>query len=282
MKKNRTGLALAALLSAALIGGCEASSLGILDGKEGQTPPSAAADPTPGREPSASETTAATTQESDDEKKPVNRPTLEETIQTVDGVPTVTNPNEYHVIVNKQRALPADYIPADLIEPNVLFPYADKVEKRKLREVPAKALESLFAHAKQDGIELYAVSGYRSYRTQKSLYDTYVKTQGEAHAAAFSAVPGKSEHQTGLAMDVSGADSVTRLEQSFADTPEGQWLEKNCAQHGFIIRYPKGKEGITGYAYEPWHLRYVGQEIAEEITSRGITLEEYFSNSSSS
>lgn len=282
MKEYRKGWVLAALLSAALVGGCEASSVGPLDGDKEQAAPSATPDSTTGDQPAANETNQDAPQESVDGRGPANRPTLEETIQMVDGVPTVTNPDEYHVIVNKQRALPADYIPADLVEPNVLFPYDDKVEKRKLREVPAKALESLFAHAKQDGIELYAVSGYRSYRTQKSLYETYVKTQGEAHAAAFSAVPGKSEHQTGLAMDVSGADSTTRLEQSFADTPEGQWLEKNCAQHGFIIRYPKGKEAITGYAYEPWHLRYVGKEMAEEITSKGMTLEEYFTQSSTS
>jgi D-alanyl-D-alanine carboxypeptidase len=210
-----------------------------------------------------------------------NMPSLEETIQMVDGVPTVTNAAEMTVVVNKQRALPADYIPADLVEPNVPFPFDEKVEKRMLRAEAAAALEKLFAKAKEQGIELYAVSGYRSYRTQKSLFETYVKTQGAEHAAAYSAVPGKSEHQTGLAMDVSGADAKTRLEESFADTPEGQWVAANCAEFGFIIRYVKGKEDITGYAYEPWHLRYVGKEMAQEITSQGITLEDYFKDSGS-
>ena len=204
------------------------------------------------------------------------RPSLADTIREVNGIPTVTNPHDVTVIVNKQRALPADYIPADLVEPQVTFPFEEKAEKRMMRAEAARALEALFLKAEMDGVKLYAVSGYRSYRTQKSLYETYVQTQGAEHAAAFSAEPGKSEHQTGLAMDVSGADSATRLEQTFADTPEGKWLEANCAEFGFVIRYPKGKEAITGYAYEPWHLRYVGTEIAEEVMSQGLTLEEYF------
>ncbi|WP_338463420.1 M15 family metallopeptidase [Brevibacillus borstelensis] len=201
---------------------------------------------------------------------------LAETIMMVNSVPTVTNPTDLAVVVNKQRSLPVDYIPPGLTEPNVPFPFSGKAEKKLLREPAARALESLFAAAEKDGIQLYGVSGYRSYRTQKSLFDGYVKTQGAEHAARYSANPGKSEHQTGLAMDVSGADSWTRLEEPFADTPEGKWLAAHCAEHGFIIRYPKGKEEITGYAYEPWHLRYVGTTMAKEIMEKGITLEEYF------
>ncbi|WNC12642.1 M15 family metallopeptidase [Brevibacillus brevis] len=271
MKRNHTtGLVLVAALSAALLGGCEAPSLSHLLSGENTGGTQAAAAGQNGEAP---------------EKQPQNAdgaqnvakkmPSLEETVQMVDGVPTVTNPTDITVVVNKQRALPADYIPDDLVEPNVPFPFDEKVEKRLLRAEAASALEKLFAGAKAQGVELYAVSGYRSYRTQKSLFDTYVKTQGAEHAAAYSAVPGKSEHQTGLAMDVSGADAKTRLEESFADTPEGQWLAANCAQYGFIIRYLKGKEDVTGYAYEPWHLRYVGVDIAEEIMSKGITLEDY-------
>ncbi|WP_228728363.1 M15 family metallopeptidase [Brevibacillus composti] len=201
---------------------------------------------------------------------------LEETIALVNNIPTVTNPADLAVVVNKQRSLPADYVPAGLVEPNVPFPFAGKAEKKLLREPAARALESLFAAAQKDGIQLYGVSGYRSYRTQKALFEGYVKTQGAEHASRYSANPGKSEHQTGLAMDVSGADSRTRLEEPFADTPEGKWLAAHCAEHGFIIRYPKGKEEITGYAYEPWHLRYVGQSMAKEIMEKGISLEEYF------
>ncbi|QRG65599.1 M15 family metallopeptidase [Brevibacillus choshinensis] len=269
-RKHTTGLAIVAALSAALLGGCEAPSLGkLLSGEKQQ----ASTEPAPGQTGAPSQQEASPVQN--------NRPSLEETIQMVDGVPTVTNATEMTVVVNKQRALPADYVPADLVEPNVPFPFDEKVEKRMMRAEAAGALEKLFAKAKEQGIELYAVSGYRSYRTQKSLFDTYVKTQGAEHAAAYSAVPGKSEHQTGLAMDVSGVDAKTRLEESFADTPEGQWLAANCAEFGFIIRYVKGKEDITGYAYEPWHLRYVGKEIAEEIMKKGITLEDYFDQSGS-
>lgn len=265
MNKNRTtGLAIVAVLSAALLGGCEAPSLShLFTGGDSQSQSSTPTVGKPAEDGHSNETD-------------LSQPSLEETIASVDGVPTVTNPADLTVIVNKQRSLPADYIPSDLVEPNVPFPFTEKVEKRMMREEAAKALEELFAKAKQDGIELYAVSGYRSYRTQKSLFDTYVKTQGVEHAAAYSAVPGKSEHQTGLAMDVSGADAKTRLEEPFADTPEGKWLAAHCAEAGFIIRYLNGKEDITGYSYEPWHLRYVGKELAQEITSKGITLEETF------
>lgn len=275
MNQNRTtGLAIVAVWSAVLLGGCEAPSLThLLSG--GKSAASAA--PAGKAAAGQAEPTGQQAQGGDEaavaKKK---QPSLEETIQMVDGVPTVTNPTELTVVVNKERALPADYIPPDLVEPNVPFPFDEKVEKRLMRAEAAGALEKLFAAAKADGIELYAVSGYRSYRTQKSLFDTYVKTQGAEHAGMYSAVPGKSEHQTGLAMDVSGADAKTRLEESFAATPEGKWLAANCAKFGFIIRYGQGKEDVTGYAYEPWHLRYVGKDIAEEITSRGLALEDYF------
>jgi D-alanyl-D-alanine carboxypeptidase len=277
MNKYRTsGLAIVAVLSAALLGGCEVPSLNQLlgngDGQSSETVSTTADQP-------ANSSETPTPKPAQEEEAPKNnQPSLTETITMVNGVPTVTNPTELTVVVNKQRALPADFIPPDLVEPNVPFPFSEKVEKRMMREQAARALEELFAKAKEDGIELYAVSGYRSYRTQKSLYETYVQQQGAEHAAQFSAVPGKSEHQTGLAMDVSGADIQTRLEQSFADTPEGKWLADHCAAFGFIIRYLPGKEETTGYAYEPWHLRYVGTEIAQEIMSKGLTLEDYFQN----
>ncbi len=201
---------------------------------------------------------------------------LEQTVRTVNGVPTVTNPSDLAVVVNKQRSLPANYVPEDLVEPQVPFSFTGKSEKRMLRAEAAKALEQMFARAKQDNVQLYGVSGYRSYKTQQALYAGYVKTQGAEHASRYSAQSGKSEHQTGLAIDVSGADKKTRLEEPFAHTVEGKWLAKHAPEFGFIIRYPKGKEAITGYAYEPWHIRYVGKKMAQEISERGITLEEYF------
>ncbi|WP_312115081.1 M15 family metallopeptidase [Brevibacillus reuszeri] len=275
MNKNRTtGLAVVAALSVALLSGCEAPSLDkLLTSGDQQTQPANGASAE-----GSENTTPSSQQEEPGKPKP---PSLQETLTMVEGVPTVTNPTELSVVVNKQRALPADYIPPDLVEPNVPFPFDEKVEKRFMRAEAAKALEELFAGAKQDGIELYAVSGYRSYKTQRSLYETYVKTQGAEHAAAYSAVPGKSEHQTGLAMDVSSVDATTRLEEPFGETPEGKWLSAHCGEYGFIIRYLKGKEETTGYSYEPWHLRYVGKEMAQEIMAKGITLEDYLSENGS-
>lgn len=279
MKKSRTtGLAIVAVLSVALLSGCEAPSLDKLlsggDSKQAETS-------TPASGTSAEGSGDATTKPPQDEADKDRPASLSETITMVEGVPTVTNPTDLSVVVNKERALPADYIPPDLVEPNVPFPFDEKVEKRFMREEAAKALEELFAQAKLDGIELYAVSGYRSYKNQRSLYETYVQTQGAEHAAAYSAVPGKSEHQTGLAMDVSGVDFKTRLEESFGETPEGQWLVAHSAEYGFIIRYLKGKEATTGYAYEPWHLRYVGKEMAQAIVAKGMTLEDYLTEAGS-
>jgi zinc D-Ala-D-Ala carboxypeptidase len=188
----------------------------------------------------------------------------------------VTNPTDRAVVVNKQRALPGDYIPSDLVYPNVKFSFSDKIDKRKMRKEAAEALESLFAAAKKDKIELAAVSGYRSYNTQKSLFAHYVKVQGLERASQVSAKEGHSEHQTGLTMDVSSASAKFLLEEHFGDTKEGKWLAEHAHEHGFIIRYPEGKEKETGYAYEPWHIRYVGVDVATEIEEKDIILEQYF------
>lgn len=177
------------------------------------------------------------------------------------------------LLVNKTHSLPEGYVPENLTAPNV-----SKVNSAKTMMAPeaAKALEDLFKKAKQDGIQLYAISGYRSYELQASIFTSNTRKYGSAAAAnQFSARPGQSEHQTGLAMDVSSPSVNFKLTQSFADTREGKWLKENAAQFGFIIRYPKGKEDITGYQFEPWHIRYVGEAAALEVTSRDITLEEF-------
>lgn len=201
---------------------------------------------------------------------------LEDTIAVINGKPTVSNANDIAVVVNKKRALPDNYTPSDLIEPKVPFSFNEKNEKRKLRAPAAEALEKLFAAAAKDGVKLAGVSGFRSYATQKAIYASNVKTQGEQEASRVSAQPGQSEHQTGLAIDVSSASAGYALEETFGETKEGKWLAAHAHEFGFIIRYPKGKEAITGYAYEPWHIRYVGAAIAKDIYERGITLEEYF------
>ncbi|HEY3368227.1 MAG TPA: M15 family metallopeptidase [Symbiobacteriaceae bacterium] len=181
------------------------------------------------------------------------------------------------VLVNKSMMLPPDYKPDDLVEPNVPFIFKEQVEKRLMRKAAAQALERMFTAAKQDGIYLAGVSGYRSFATQKSLFDYYVRTQGEELARKYSAEAGHSEHQTGLAMDVSGSTGQCAADDCFADTPEAKWLAGHAPEYGFIIRYPKGKETVTGYQSEPWHVRYVGTPMSREIAAKGLTLEEYLS-----
>jgi len=132
------------------------------------------------------------------------------------------------------------------------------------------ALDALIAAAALDGIDLWLKSGFRSYETQKMLYNNYVARDGKDEADRYSARPGHSEHQTGLAFDLNS------LEQNFGETKEGIWLREHCAEYGFIIRYPADKEEITGYMYEPWHIRYLGKELAETLTQSGQCLEEYF------
>lgn len=188
----------------------------------------------------------------------------------------VKNPTDVTVLVNKRFRLPADYRPADLVVPDIPFIFKEADDKRLLRKEAAQAIKTMFAAAKQDGIHLAGASGFRSYETQNYLFNYYVKTQGEEHARRYSAEPGHSEHQTGLTMDVSGANGYCAIEDCFAGTPEAEWLAKHAPEYGFIIRYPQGKESITGYAYEPWHLRYVGAALSKQIAAKGVTLEEHY------
>ncbi|MCA1294088.1 M15 family metallopeptidase [Paenibacillus sp. alder61] len=189
---------------------------------------------------------------------------------------TAADPESVAVLVNKEYALPEDYKPEDLVYPDVRFTFKEKIEKRKMRKEAASALEELFAGAEKDNIYLAGVSAYRSHSTQTSLFNRYVKKDGLEKAKTYSAVPGHSEHETGLAIDVSGSDGKCAAEDCFGGTKEADWLAKYAHKYGFIIRYPEGKENITGYKYEPWHLRYVGKEIAADIVEREITLEEYY------
>ena len=136
--------------------------------------------------------------------------------------------------------------------------------------------KKLLSDARADGVHFSLLSGYRSYRVQKEIYDDYVSKHGKEAADKTVARPGYSEHQTGYALDLNNAD------ENFGNTAEGKWLAANCAKYGFIIRYPKGKESVTGRAYQPWHIRYVGPELATKLYNNGkwIALEEYFGISS--
>lgn len=193
-----------------------------------------------------------------------------------DAEMVAAEPESIAVMVNKQYRLPDKYKPADLVYPDVPFIFSEKIEKRMLRLEAARALEEMFAGAKEEGVYLAGVSGYRSEATQKRLFNNYVARDGEAKARTYSAMPGHSEHQTGLAIDLSGSDGKCAAESCFAGTKEAEWLAAHAAEYGYIIRFPEGKQAITGYIYEPWHVRYVGKEIAASITERGITLEEYY------
>ena len=155
------------------------------------------------------------------------------------------------LIVNKTYSLPKDYNPG------------------KLNTDAYNAFEKMKEAASKDNIKLWIASGYRSYTTQDNLYNYYLKNDSKEKVDTYSARPGHSEHQTGYAMDLNIIDS------SFEGTPEAIWIEKNCYKYGFIIRYPKGKEQITGYKYEPWHVRYLGEENNKKVHDSTLTLEEY-------
>lgn len=186
-----------------------------------------------------------------------------------DGIVTVTSPDSLLVLVNKKRHLPKGYLPKNLVTPRI-----SSAKQIMMRSDAARALEQLFAEADSDKVHLVGISGYRSCDTQRKIYTSSMAARGKDHTSRFVAFPGSSEHQTGLAIDVASKKQQD-LTSSFEKTDEGRWLLENAARFGFIIRYPKGKEKITGYAYEPWHIRYVGKKAAKEIMERKLTLEEY-------
>lgn len=191
------------------------------------------------------------------------------------GTQVIANPYDQLALVNKEHALPEDYIPEDLVIPDVPFPFTEELPKMQMREIAAEALEEMFQAADEAGLDLYAQSGYRSFERQDVIFTMNAEKDGEEEANQYSARPGESEHQTGLTMDVTSPDVNYELVEEFGETDEGKWVEENAASYGFIIRYPKGKEDITQYQYEPWHLRYVGKKAAEKMMSEGMTLEEY-------
>ncbi|MBE3570896.1 MAG: M15 family metallopeptidase [Bacillales bacterium] len=200
-------------------------------------------------------------------------------VKEVSGKKVITNPENVLVLVNKEYNLPGGYAPKDLIRPAVRFSFGDeKIEKSLMRKEAAKALEKMFAAAAKDGVYLYAVSGYRSYNRQVAVFNNEMANSGKEKANQAVATPGQSEHQTGLAMDISGKSVRFLLTESFENTKEGQWLAKHAYEYGYILRYPKGKEEITGYKYEPWHFRYVGVDAAKKIYENGWTLEEFYRN----
>lgn len=171
-----------------------------------------------------------------------------------DGVTYFTVAGHEMLLVNKQYSIPADF-------------GGENAEA-------SAALCRLYAACEADGLPMYTVSGYRSYSTQENIYNNFVNTRGYEAAEMVSAQPGHSEHQTGLAFDVNGSDEGTVLATAFGNTAEFAWLNEHMADYGFILRYPEGGTGSTGYAYEPWHIRYVGEDLARLIKQSGLTVEE--------
>lgn len=169
------------------------------------------------------------------------------------------------VLVNKYYALPGDYVPEELTA------LASQYGSGSLTPEAAGAFVRMADAARLDGISLRSVSAYRSYQTQATLYRNYTAQSGAALADTYSARPGHSEHQTGLALDI----NVARTTAHFENTPAFAWLQENCAQYGFLLRYPQDKRAITGYRFEPWHYRYVGVETAQACMEQGLTYDEY-------
>lgn len=174
------------------------------------------------------------------------------------------------VLVNKSFSLSRNYVPKNLVQPDITYLDSVEGEEKLLEKEAAIAVEKLFYQAEAQNIKLCATSGYRSYDLQKKIYKNRVKSQGRVKAEKYVARPGESEHQTGLAIDITNEDRYFT-----GDSKEALWLDNNSYKFGFIVRYPKNKEYITGFNYEPWHIRYVGVEIAKQIHEREIVLEEY-------
>lgn len=200
------------------------------------TTPDTEPEPKPETDPPASSTPAPAPEYSGSHK-----------IEVIDGITYFDGV----MIANKTYTLPASYNPG--VQPEAMDAFYD-----------------MQAAAAADGISLWILSSFRSYEDQDVIYNRYVAQDGRDAADTYSSRPGHSDHQTGYTFDLNS------LEQDFQYDPAGQWLDKNCYKYGFIIRYPKGKESSTGYMYEPWHVRYIGVDLATKVTQSGLSLEEYF------
>ena len=182
---------------------------------------------------------------------------------------STTDASSIWVIANKQHQLsPADYTPGDLVT----------ISGATISNQAATDFKAMLAAAGGESVTLTAVSGYRSYSTQNTLYDNYVANNGQTAADTFSARPGYSEHQTGLAIDFgNNADPSCNFDDCYANMPDGKWLAAHAHEYGFILRYTSENQQITGYKNEPWHYRYIGRELSAEMKKQAInTLEEFF------
>ena len=242
VRRNRTvAIILLVIIILIICKACSSSKKHKAEKTSGKAQSSSAAETeAPEEEPSQADTEQP-------ESQAEAEPQVQHKIETIDGLTFVDD----ILIVNKTYSLPSDYAPGVSDEALNAF-----------NEMAAAAMDN-------DGIYLYINSSYRSYWDQAELYNGYAWDRGEEEADRVSSRPGHSEHQTGLAFD------VNTTEFSFDGTPEANWLEEHCAEYGFIIRFPEGKEDKTGYEYEPWHIRYLGKENAQKVKESGLCLEEY-------
>lgn len=180
----------------------------------------------------------------------------------------VKNPQDITVLVNKVHGIPQDYQPDDLV--NVID------SQQQLRKEAAEAYKQFYLEAKKRNIAIYTISGYRTNELQTTYWNNQVKVKGKEYASLYSAYPGRSEHQLGLAIDISYKTTGDRLSESVKQSDIGKFIVSDGYRYGFILRYPKDKEQITNYGYEPWHMRYVGKKLAKILHDQNLTLEEYY------
>ena len=187
---------------------------------------------------------------------------------------SIDDPASTWVVVNKPRALsPVTYTPPALVYPDVTY-----VNRQPMRPEVAEALVAMFNAGKAEaGLDFSVQSAYRAFDSQTRVYDDDVASHGQAYADTDTARPGHSEHQTGLAVDISAVPAKCSLDACFAQTPQGEWLAANAWRFGFLLRYPADKVTVTGFAFEPWHYRYIGVPLATRLRETGVTtLEEFF------
>lgn len=180
----------------------------------------------------------------------------------------VENPDDVTVLVNKLHEIPKGWKPDDL---------EDVIDcHQQLRHEANEAYTKFYQAAKAKGIAIYTISGYREPETQQLYWDNSVKVFGEEHAIQYNAYPRRSEHELGLSVDISYTTEGDRLSEKVADSALGKFIESDAYKYGFILRYPQDKVRITGYGYEPWHIRYVGVDLATQLHQENKTLEEYY------
>jgi D-alanyl-D-alanine carboxypeptidase len=244
-----------------------------------QTIPMQITEPTPTPAPTASPTpnpTPTPTPSPSPSPTPAPTPQPASDIDWYDGyadprtiIPTVvTNPDDVDVLVNKYYSIPEDYLP-ELVE-------AESSSGETIRPELAGSWNKMRADCEAaTGYTLYLCDGYRTFDEQAALFERSTARNGIAYCCSNNALEGRSEHNLGLAIDISTTD-VGEISSGFAETNAGAWVAEHCFEYGFVMRYPKDKTMITGYAYEPWHYRFLGTELAAELYANNLSLEEYY------